>query len=177
LEETKVTIEELAAEVGALRVRLDAAEAVLAIHELKARYADLVDRRFWRGAMVDASIVAGLAEQIAGTFTADGVWDGGRVLGVSRGRDEIAARMLTSTLTFSRHFFLKPHIMVSGDRATGRWDVLSPCTTPDGTPHWMCGYEDDVYVRDGHGTWLHESMKMTTVFMAPATEGWHRILA
>ena len=41
----------------------------------------------------------------------------------------------------------------------------------------MCGYEDDVYVRDTRGAWLHESMKMTTVFMAPATEGWHRILA
>lgn len=172
-----VTIDELAAEVGALRVRLDAAEAVLAIHELKARYADLVDRRFWRGAMVDADIVAALAEEIAGTFTPEGVWDGGRVLGVSRGRAEIATRMRTSTLTFSRHFFLKPHIVVHDDRATGRWDVLSPCTTPDGVAHWMCGYEDDVYVRDADGTWRHESMKMTTVFMAPATEGWHRILA
>ena len=172
-----VTIDELAAEVGALRVRLEAAEAVLAIHELKARYADLVDRRFSRGAMLDATTVAGLAHEIAATFTPDGVWDGGRVLGVSRGRDEIATRMHTSTLTFSRHFFIKPHILVNGDRATGRWDVLSPCTTLDGTPHWMCGYEDDVYVRSDDGEWLHESMKMTTVFMAPASEGWHRIFA
>jgi hypothetical protein len=172
-----VTIDDLAAEVRALAARVDAAEAVLAIHELKARYADLVDRRFRRGAMVDDATVADLAEQIAGTFTADGVWDGGKVLGVARGRHEIAARMRTSTLTFSRHFFLKPHIVVEGDRATGRWDILSPCTTPDGTAHWMCGYEDDVYVRDADGAWRHESMAMTTVFMAPANEGWHRILA
>jgi hypothetical protein len=172
-----VTIEQLAAEVAALRARVDTTEAVLAIHELKARYADLVDRRFVRGAMVDAGTVAALAEEIAGTFTPDGVWDGGRVLGVARGRAEIAARLRTSTLTFSRHFFLKPHIVVDGDRATGRWDVLSPCTTPDGVPHWMCGIEDDVYVRGDDGAWRHESMRMTTVFMAPATEGWHRIFA
>jgi hypothetical protein len=170
-------IEDLAAEVAVLRARVEATEAVLAIMALKARYGDLVDRRFARGAMLDEATVAALAEEIASTFTADGVWDGGRALGVARGRDEIAARMRTSTLTFSRHFFLKPEIHVQGTTATGRWDILSPCTTPDGTPHWMCGYEDDTYVRGDDGVWRHRTMRLTTVFMAPAAEGWHRIFA
>ena len=126
--------------------------------------------------MRDDATVHALAEELASLFTPDGVWDGGRALGVARGREEIAARLRTSTLTFSRHFFLKPSIVVHGDRAEGRWDILSPCTTPDGRPHWMCGYEDDVYVRGADGECGHESMRLTTVFMAPAAEGWSRIL-
>lgn len=170
-------LEHLAAELAALRARVEATEAVLAIHELKARYGDLVDRRFSRGALRDDSTVAALAEEIAGTFVEHGTWDGGRVLGVAHGRAEIAERMRTSTLVFSRHFFFKPHIVVHGDRAEGRWDVLSPCTTPDGVAHWMCGWEDDTYVRDTDGRWRHETMRLTTVFLAPATEGWSRIFA
>lgn len=170
-------VEALAAELAALRARVDATEAVLAIHELKARYGDLVDRRFSRGALRDSATVDAIAEQIADTFVADGVWDGGKVLGIARGRAEIIERMRSSTLVFSRHFFFKPHIVVRGDRAEGRWDVLSPCTTPDGVAHWMCGWEDDTYVRDDAGTWRHETMRLTTVFLAPATEGWSRIFA
>jgi hypothetical protein len=171
------TIEELAAELAELRARVDATESVLAIQQMKARYGELVDRRFSRGAMLDDATVGAIAAELASMFTADGVWDGGRALGVARGRAEIEARLRTSTLTFSRHFFFKPHIVVHGDRAEGRWDILSPCTTPDGTPHWMCGIEDDVYARGTDGVWRHESMRLTTVFMAPAAEGWSRIFA
>lgn len=171
------TIEELAADLAALRARVDATESVLAIQQMKARYGELVDRRFSRGAMLDDATVGAIAAELASMFTPDGVWDGGRALGVARGRAEIEARLRTSTLTFSRHFFFKPHIVVHGDRAEGRWDILSPCTTPDGTPHWMCGIEDDVYARGDDGIWRHESMRLTTVFMARADTGWSRILA
>jgi hypothetical protein len=40
----------------------------------------------------------------------------------------------------------------------------------------MCGYEDDSYTRV-EGVWLHRSMELTTVFMAPVGEGWTRIFA
>ena len=46
----------------------------------------------------------------------------------------------------------------------------------DGRSFWMCGYEDDEYVRTD-GAWLHRSMKLTTLFMAPVEEGWAKILA
>jgi len=42
----------LADRVGRLEERLDHAESVLALHELKARYGELVDARFARGAPV-----------------------------------------------------------------------------------------------------------------------------
>ena len=171
------SIEELAAELQDLRSRVEATEAVLAIHELKARYADLVDRRYVKGALVTGETLTALAGDIAATFAEDGVWDGGPALGVAHGREEIAARMRTSTLTFARHFFVKPRIIVTGKTAVGRWEILSPCTTGDGTAHWMCGYEDDEYVCTAGGEWLHQRMKLTTVFMAPRANGWGRIFA
>ena len=66
--------------------RVEAAEAVQAIHSLKARYAQLVDERYVRGKVAPEEKVAAIAEQIAALFTEDGVWDGGPALGVSSGR-------------------------------------------------------------------------------------------
>ena len=105
-----------------------------AIQSLKARYAQLVDERYVRGKVAPEERVAAVAEQIAALFTEDGVWDGGPALGVSTGREQIAARMRAPTLVFSWHFFLKPQIHVEGDRARARWDILSPCTTKEGKP-------------------------------------------
>jgi hypothetical protein len=169
------TTDELAAEIAELRVRVERGEAALAIQNLKARYAQLVDERYARGAVASAEVVAARAEAIAALFTEDGVWDGGAQLGVSRGRVEIAARMRAPTLSFSWHFFVKPRIeLLAPDRARARWDILSPCTTADGVPCWMVGYEDDEYARVA-GEWLHRSMRLTTVFMAPHATGWEKI--
>jgi hypothetical protein len=170
------TLEELAAEVAALRARVERAEATLAIHELKARYGRLVDERYSRGCVAEPAVVAARAEAIAALFTEDGVWDGGPALGVSRGRAEIAARMRAPTLLFSWHFFVKPRIeLLDADRARARWDILAPCTPQhDPRPSWLVGFEDDEYEKVG-GAWLHRSMKLTTVFMGPRA-GWSRIL-
>jgi len=167
-------LEQLTAEVKELRARVEAAEAVAAIQNLKSRYAQLVDERYVRGKVAPEERVAAVAEQIAALFTADGVWDGGPALGVSTGREQIAARMRAPTLVFSWHFFLKPQIHVDGDRARARWDILSPCTTKDGRPHWMVGFEDDEYRREG-GAWLHTRMKLSSVFLAPHETGWQKI--
>ena len=167
-------IDELNRQVAELRARVEAVESVQAIQSLKARYAQLVDERYVRGKVAPDEKVAAVAEQIAALFTEDGVWDGGPALGVSSGRAEIAARMRAPTLQFSWHFFLKPQIHVDGDRARARWDILSPCTTKDGKPHWMVGFEDDEYARVGGG-WLHTRMKLTSVFLAPHETGWQKI--
>jgi hypothetical protein len=172
---TMVTVEELAAEVASLRQRVDAAESVLAIQTLKARYAELVDQRFSAGAVVDPETLSQVAGAIAALFTADGVWDGGAGLGTAVGRTAIAQRLRDPTLVFSRHFFVNPRIEVDREMAKARWDLLSPCRRADGTSHWMSGYEDDEYARVD-GAWLHRSMKLTTVFMTPVGDGWTRIL-
>ena len=168
------TLEDLERQVAELRTRVEASESALAIQNLKARYAALVDARFSKGRIVPGARLAEVADEIASLFTEDGVWDGGPGLGVATGRAEIAERMRAPTLTFSWHFFLKPRIEVTGETATARWDILSPCTTKDGTPHWMVGYEDDTYHRIG-GEWLHARMKLTSVFMSPHATGWQKV--
>jgi len=170
------TIEELTERVDRLAARVDAAESVLAIQSLKARYGELVDARFTRGGPLEADRLAEAAGRAAALFTEDGVWDGGPGLGVVRGRAAIAARLAEPTVVFSRHLFVKPRIEVDGDRATARWDLLSPCTRPDGTSLWVSGWEDDTYARVD-GTWLHATMTFTTVFASPAGGGWPKILA
>lgn len=167
-------VKELEERLAALEARLEAAEAVHAIQSLKSRYAQLVDARYERGRPLEGGRLADAARKIAELFTEDGVWDGGKALGVATGRDEIAARMREPTLLFSWHYFLKPEIRVQGDRATARWDILSPCTTKDGRPHWMCGFEDDEYARVD-GAWLHTRMRLTPVFLSPHETGWTKI--
>ena len=162
-------------ELDDLRQRVDASESVLAIVDLKARYGELVDRRFVRGEVVGKVELDRLATAIAGLFTPDGVWDGGPVLGAVTGRDAIAARLREPTLVFSRHLFVMPRVQVDGDRASARWDLLCPCRAPDGTSYWMSGFEDDTYERSGDGTWLHRTMRMTTVLLTPVEPGWGRI--
>lgn len=168
------SIEALEAQVRALQERLTAVEDVESIRRLKARYAELVDRRYSRGQAREGEDLRRCAEEIAALFTEDAVWDGGKALGVCTGRAAIAERMAAPTLSFSWHFFLKPQIEVDGDRARARWDILSPCTTQDGRPHWMVGVEDDEY-RKLDGTWLHSRMQLGVVFLAPHETGWSRI--
>jgi hypothetical protein len=169
------TIEELATEVAALRRRVAATEGILEIQSLKARYGELVDQRYSAGGVVDEVWMGRIADEVAAPFTVDGVWDGGPGLGSATGRPSIAAKLRTTALSFSRHLFVKPRIQLDGDRAWARWDLLSPCRRSDGSSYWMCGYEDDEYIRT-EGVWLHRSMKLTTVFMAPVGEGWTKIL-
>jgi hypothetical protein len=164
-------VAELERRVEVLERRLRAVEDAEAIRELKARYAELVDARYTRDGPRPAAELAPIADRIAALFSEDAVWDGGAGLGVCRGRAAIRQRFLEPTLQFSWHYFVKPRIEVDGDAARGRWDILSPCTSREGRALWMAGVEDDEYVREG-GVWLHRSMRLEVVFMAPYERGW-----
>jgi hypothetical protein len=160
-----------AAGIRELAARVRALEDAEAIRSLKARYAELVDARYADGAPRERARVERLAGEIAALFSEDAVWDGGAGLGVCRGRDAIRARMAAPTLRFSRHYFVNPRIEVDGDRAQGRWELIAPCTGADGRALWMAGVEDDAYERVG-GAWLHRSMALHVVFLAPHDRGW-----
>ena len=162
---------ELEERVRNLETRLAAVEAVQEIHNLKARYAELVDARYTQQGPKPAEEVAHIADEIVGLFSEDAVWDGGADLGCWQGRDEIRKRFLDPTLRFTLHYFVKPQIHVDGDRATGRWDILAPVSFGNGKPGWMTGVEDDEYVRID-GRWLHSSMKLSVHFMVPYDRGW-----
>ncbi len=170
------TIEELTAEVAALRRRVDASEDILQLQALKARYGELLDGRYSGGSLVDQATLADIADQVAAPVHRRR--DLGRRSSARSGDrpPAIASRLRTPTLTFARHLFVKPQIQVNGDRATARWDLLCPCRLADGSSYWMCGYEDDTYIRTDDA-WLQQSMKLTTLFMSSVAKGWTRILA
>ena len=123
--------DELADRVARLERRLDGAESVLALHDLKARYGELVDARFVRGAAVAPEPLGDLARRAAALFTEDGVWDGGPGLGVARGREEIAARLAAppwcspGTCSSSR----ASRWTVTGPRAGGTCSARAPGPT------------------------------------------------
>ncbi len=161
----------LEARVAGLEARLAELEAVQAIQDLKSRYGALADARYGRGGVVEPEALARIADEIVLLFTEDAVWDGGKALGLCRGRDEIRQRFLEPTLRFSWHYFVKPLIEVRGDEATGTWDILAPCSDASGRPMWMAGLEEDEY-RRVDGRWLHSRMRMKMAFMAPHDGGW-----
>jgi hypothetical protein len=163
--------EELEARLRAFEARLAALEDVEAIRRLKARYGELVDARYGPDGPLPEPELRRIAGEIAALFSEDAEWDGGAGLGVCRGRAAIAERFAAPTLRFSWHYFVKPQIEVTGDTATGRWDLLAPCTLRDGRPAWMAGVEDDAY-RKLDGRWLHTSMRLRVVFFAPHETGW-----
>jgi hypothetical protein len=156
--------------IEALALRVQALEDAESIRRLKARYAELVDARYAKGAPKPDDQLAPLADAIAALFTRDAVWDGG-ALGVCTGRDAIRARMATPTLHFSRHYFVNPDIAVDGDHARARWELLAPCTSRDDQPMWMAGVEEDAYERVA-GIWLHARMQLKVHFFAPHDRGW-----
>ena len=162
---------DLEARIAELEGRLAAVEAVQEIHNLKARYADLVDSRYTQQGPKPAEEVARIADEIVALFSTDAVWDGGEELGCWQGHQEIRKRFLDPTLRFTLHYFVKPQIHVDGDRATGRWDILAPVSFGNGKPGWMTGVEDDEYVRVD-GLWLHSRMKLTVHFMVSHERGW-----
>ncbi|MDC0292394.1 nuclear transport factor 2 family protein [Candidatus Binatia bacterium] len=159
--------------IASLETRLDAAESTLAIERLKAEYAARVDSRHAHisAGAPDPAHVSEMAARVAELFTEDAVWDGGRSLGVARGRAAIQDRLANPTVRWAWHFFLKPRIRVRGDFAEGTWDLFSPCTLQDGSQRWMVGVENDTYHRVD-GVWLHASMQLETVILASFEKGW-----
>ena len=160
--------------VQALEARLRVSEDNLAIQRLKARYGELADDRYDRQGPKSPEALEPIAREISQLFTEDGVWDGGKALGLCRGRAEIQARLASPTMKFTWHYFVKPQIEVSGDEARADWDIFSPCTTLDGKAMWMAGVEHDEY-RKQDGRWLHARMSLDVVFLAPYERGWARV--
>lgn len=165
------TVEDLSARIDALEQRVRRAEDHDELLNLKSCYGALADSRYTLQGVVAHADLERIARELSELFTDDAVWDGGARLGLAEGREAIYQRFLEPTLGFTWHYFVKPRIHVDGDRASGSWDILAPCTTSDGRPLWMAGYEEDEY-RRVNGQWLHSRMELTVVFMASYERGW-----
>ena len=143
-----------------LEERVRVLEDIQEIQKLKARYAAACDNHY------DADAIAGL-------FTEDAVWDGGR-LGKCQGREAIRAffKRAPEFFPFAIHNVMNPIVEVDGDHASAQWYLLQPATmAKDNQAVWLAARYDDEYVRV-NGEWKFRSLKVTTRFMTPYEEGW-----
>jgi ketosteroid isomerase-like protein len=139
--------------------RLQALEDIEAIKKLKARYCLTVDQRDEEG--------------FVSLFTEDAVWDGGR-FGHYEGREAIRKFFcaIPDVLTFAVHYVMNPIIEVQGDRATGQWYLLEPCTMVEGNQAvWGTARYEEEYVRVGN-EWRFKNLKLIPVFWSPFDQGW-----
>ena len=142
-----------------LEERLQVLEDVEALKKLKARYCLAVDARD--------------AERVVSLFTADAVWDGGS-FGRYEGTDAIRSffRSVPERLSFFVHYVSNPLIEIDGDRATGTWYLLEPCTFAEGDRAvWGSARYEERYRRAG-GAWKFEEMRLVSLFWTPYEAGW-----
>ena len=145
-----------------LERRIRALEDIEAIKRLKARYCAFCDDNYD-------------AEGLISLFTEDAVWDGG-AFGRYEGREAIWKffKGVSAMLPFALHFVTNPLIKVEGERATGRWYLLEPCTFADGNQAvWGAAKYEDEYVKAG-GEWKFKSVKLASSFWTPYEQGWVR---
>jgi len=161
-------LEELGGRIQALEKRMHALEDLQAIKKLKARYGELADER---SRVKEKEELEVIASEMAKLFTEDGVWDGGEVFGIRKGRKEIYEYFRQPAWKLGLHYFMNPHVTIEGNKARGRWYLLLPGTTKDNTAVWMAGFEDDEYVKM-NGQWLKSRMKLTLLFLTPYDQGW-----
>ncbi len=143
-----------------LAARVQTLEDIEAIKKLKARYCEAADRRS--------------EEAFLGCFTADATWEGGS-FGSYQGRDAIQKlfRAIPDALSFAIHYVMNPQIEVDGDRATGRWYLLEPCTMLEGGEQavWGAAYYEETYVRTEDG-WKIATLDLSQQFWSPFEHGW-----
>ena len=151
----------------AVGTRLARLEAIEAIRELKARYADVCDTGYD-------------PVRMRPFFTEDAVWDGGPRFGRYEGADAVCEFFagISSEITWALHYMVAPIIDVAADgrTATGSWYLLEPCTIATGEgPRAMVitGRYADRYRLEADG-WKFSEVKLDCQTISPLDEGWAR---
>jgi hypothetical protein len=142
-----------------LQQKIQVLEDIEAIKKLKARYCLYVDKRDEAG--------------FVSLFTEDTVWDGGS-FGHYEGRETMRNffRAIPEVLSFAVHYVMNPIIEVQGERATGHWYLLEPCTMVAGNQAvWGAARYEEKYVRV-EGEWKFKEIKLIPVFWSPYEQGW-----
>ena len=140
--------------------RVQTLEDIEAIKKLKARYCAGADERD--------------EDKFVGCFTEDAVWDGGN-FGHYEGKAAIREFFGTipQVLSFAIHYVMNPRIEVNGDKATGYWYLLEPCTMLEGGEQAVWGvakYEEE-YVRVD-GEWKIRNLILAPECWTPFEQGW-----
>ena len=157
-------LEELRAEVAALRARVQAAEDYRELINLQGAYGYYVDK--------------GLGDKAADLFATDGTLEiAGRGVYVGRERVRAYLRHLPpyERGTLYNHMQLQPvlHIDSEAGTARGRWRTLMMVGRLGHEGRWGEATYENAYVRE-EGRWRIASLHGVVNFYAEYDEGWHR---
>lgn len=145
--------------------RIERLESLEAIRKLKHLYCKHCDN----GYQPDA---------IASLFWDDAVWDAGPGFGSYRGPEAIGEffASVSAQIIWARHLVVNELIEVDGDRATGEFQIIQPCTFASGAggqAAWLIGKYDEVYTRR-EGVWKYQRLRAEIEFITPYEQGWHK---
>lgn len=149
--------------------RLRAVEDTLEIMNLKSEY--------WRWCDGGWNKVSHNGEHVAALFTEDGVWEilDGQTPG-ARGEGRAPIRDLfnqtyAASVPFAFHHGGSPIIRVTGDTASGSWNLNALLTIAGQGAMFGAIHYNDEFLRTEEG-WRIKRMTLTPVFITPFSEGW-----
>lgn len=145
-----------------LEKRVDRLESIEAIKMLKHRYMTYCDFGY-------------APDKLGPLFTDDAVWSS-KEFGVHLGRRAIETFFagVSSQIVFAAHLAMNFIIDVDGDRGTGKWRILMPCTFMEGgkkVSRWLLGDYDEDYVRV-QGVWLFKRLDYVMNFSVRFDQDW-----
>ncbi len=145
-----------------LEARVDRLESIEAIKKLKHVYMNHCDLGY-------------KPADLGPLFTDDAVWTSA-MFGHHAGRKAINDFFggISAQIVFAAHLAMNFVIEVDGDRASGQWRILMPCTMmEDGqkVSRWILGDYDERYVRQD-GVWRFEKIDFLVNFNVPSLESW-----
>ena len=142
--------------------RVDRLESIEAIRTLKHRYMTYCDLGY-------------PPDKLSPLFTEDAVW-ASKDFGHHAGRAAIEAFFagVSSQIVFAAHLAMNGIVEVDGDRGTGNWRILMPCTIMDGgqrTSRWLLGDYVEEYVRR-NDVWLFKKMDYVMNYNVAFDQPW-----
>lgn len=145
-----------------LAKRIDRLESIEAIKKLKYTYMTYCDLGY-------------PPDKLGPLFAPDALWTS-RDFGHHPGRKAIETFFagISAKIVFAAHLAMNSIIEVEGDRGTGKWRLLMPCTMmEDGkkVSRWILGDYDEQYVRSG-GVWLFQRIDFVVNYNVPSDRSW-----
>ena len=150
---------------NSLEARIERLESIEAIKKLKHVYMHYCDLGYSPG-------------KLGPLFTDDAVWTS-KDFGHHAGRPAIEKFFggVSSQIVFAAHLAINPIIDVEGDRGTGKWRILMPCTMMEEgkkVSRWLLGDYEEEYVRID-GTWLFKKIDYLMNYSVPFDQSWAEI--
>lgn len=142
--------------------RIDRLESIEAIKKLKHRYMSYCDLGY-------------PPDKLGPLFTEDAVWTS-KEFGHHPGRPAIEAFFggISAQIVFAAHLAMNSIVDVDGDKGTGKWRFLMPCTMmEEGTKvsRWVLGDYDEEYIRV-NGVWLFKKIDVLINYNVPHDQSW-----